>query len=155
MARKVIGPTGSRRRRWLFLCTTFAAIALAVIIIPSALAVHDNGVFQLDGNASTALQSTPPAAEDWDLICKANQVTAGTLAATWGARARGGATGGDAAGREGGAAPAGGESGHPSHTATAGKAAGAAAPTAAAAPANPEKAPKRKTPFQKAANEDI
>ena len=41
MARKVIGPTGSRRRRWLFLCTSFAAIAIAVVFIPSALAVHD------------------------------------------------------------------------------------------------------------------
>jgi hypothetical protein len=82
MARKAIGPKASRRRRRLFLCTAMAAIAAAVIFIPSALAVHDNGVFQLDGDAQTSLQSTPPAAEDWDLICKANQVTAGTLAAT-------------------------------------------------------------------------
>ena len=81
MARKVIGPTGSRRRRWLFLCTSFAAIAIAVVFIPSAFAVHDVGVFQLDGNAQTSLQSTPPAAEDWDLICKVNRVQAGTLAA--------------------------------------------------------------------------
>ena len=43
------------------------------------LKYHDNGVFRLDGDAQTALPSTPPAAEDWDLICKANQVQAGTL----------------------------------------------------------------------------
>src|SRR3954463_759473 len=81
MARKVIGPTGSRRRRWLFLCTSFAAIAVAVLVIPSAFAVHDENVFQLEGNASTAANSTPTALEDWDLICKANRVQVGTLAA--------------------------------------------------------------------------
>ena len=52
MARKVIGPTGSRRRRWLFLCTAMAAIAMAVVFIPSALAVHDLH-FQLDGDTTT------------------------------------------------------------------------------------------------------
>jgi len=56
---------------------------MAVIFIPSAFAVHDVGVFQLDGdaNSSAAFQSTPPAAEDWDLICKVNRVQAGDLAA--------------------------------------------------------------------------
>src|SRR5213079_1143521 len=81
MARKVIGLTGSRRRRWLFLCTSFAALAVAVLVIPSAFAVHDENVFQLDGNAVTSAQSTPTALEDWDLICKANRVQVGTLAA--------------------------------------------------------------------------
>src|SRR5262245_45480508 len=79
MARNVIGPTGSRRRRWLFLCTTVAAIATAVLFIPSAFAVHDMGIFQLDGDAQTTLQSPVPAAEDWDLVCKANRVQIGTL----------------------------------------------------------------------------
>jgi hypothetical protein len=72
MARKVIGPTGSRRRRWLFLCTAMAAIAMAVLFIPSAFAVHDEGVFQLDGNALTSLGSTPAmptATDDADSIC--------------------------------------------------------------------------------------
>src|SRR3954447_7713391 len=81
MARKVIGPTGSRRRRWLFLCTSFVAIAIAVLVIPSAFAVHDEAVFQLEGNASSLAQSTPPASEDWDKICAANRVQVGTLAA--------------------------------------------------------------------------
>jgi hypothetical protein len=72
MARKVIGPTGSRRRRWLFLCTSAVAIAMAVLVIPSAFAVHDEGVFQLDGNALVSLGSVPAmpsATEDADNIC--------------------------------------------------------------------------------------
>src|SRR3954453_13176190 len=81
MGRKMIRSTASRRRRWLFLCTSFAAIAVAVLVIPSAFAVHDENVFQLEGNASTAAQSIPTALEDWDLICKANRVQVGTLAA--------------------------------------------------------------------------
>ena len=40
MARKVVGPTGSRRRRWLFLCTTAVAIAMAVLVLLA------NGVLQ-------------------------------------------------------------------------------------------------------------
>ena len=65
LARKVIGPTGSRRRRWLFLCTSFAAIALAVIFIPSAFAVHEFDM-QLDGDVSTQAYSVPGSqAIDW------------------------------------------------------------------------------------------
>ena len=78
MARKVVGPTGSRRRRWLFLCTAMAAIAMAVLFIPSAFAVHDTGMFQLDGDAQ---QSTPSGAvgDDWDNIC-AKYLASGTAA---------------------------------------------------------------------------
>ena len=68
MARKVIGPTGSLRRRWLFLCTSMAAIALAVIFIPSALAVHDLG-FQLDGDpfaSNVTNLGGNTQANDWD-----------------------------------------------------------------------------------------
>jgi hypothetical protein len=57
-----------------------AVVALGVVFIPGALAVHDEGVFQLEGNAQTAgddatnsnPQSTLGAAHDWD------QVFAGT-----------------------------------------------------------------------------
>jgi hypothetical protein len=82
MARKVIGPTGSRRRRWLFLCTTFAAIALAVIIIPSALAVHDLH-FQLDGDTTSTAYSSPTPNSgleyDWnDIFNVADDTTAQT-----------------------------------------------------------------------------
>jgi hypothetical protein len=71
MARKVIGPTGSRRRRWVFLCTAAAAIAVAVIFIPSALAVHDLQ-FQLDGDTTATAYSSPTPngglAYDWNNI---------------------------------------------------------------------------------------
>lgn len=70
MARKVIGPTGSQRRRWLLLCTTIAAIAMAVVFIPSAFAVHDTGAFELDGNATN---NAAVAGDDWDNVC--HQVT--------------------------------------------------------------------------------
>jgi hypothetical protein len=75
MATKVLGPTGSsRRRRFLAVPLTLAAL-LALFWIAGAQAVHDTGVFQLDGNAQTSVQSNPPAAEDWDLICKDNPST--------------------------------------------------------------------------------
>ena len=77
MARKVIGPTGSRRRRWLLLCTTMAAIAMAVVFIPSAFAVHDTGAFELDGNAANAA-ATP--GDDWDNVC--HQVTGSDCSTT-------------------------------------------------------------------------
>ena len=65
MARKVIGPTGSRRRRWLFLLFAVAAVA-AASIIPGALAVHDTGAFELDGNATN---NPAVAGDDWDNVC--------------------------------------------------------------------------------------
>jgi hypothetical protein len=58
------------KERWAILgvlVTTLLLVGSAVVF-----AVHDEGVFQLDGNASTAAQSTPNALEDWDLICKAH-----------------------------------------------------------------------------------
>ena len=52
MARKVIGPTGSRRRRWLFLCTTVVAFAVAAFFIAGAGAVTGtpSGFESGDGN---------------------------------------------------------------------------------------------------------
>jgi hypothetical protein len=49
MARKVVGPTGSRRRRWLLLFSLVVTLGAGMIFIPSALAVQDVG-FQLDGD---------------------------------------------------------------------------------------------------------
>src|SRR3954462_3869855 len=69
MAGKVIGPTGSRRRRWLFLCTSFAAIAIAVLVIPSAFAVHNTGYFELDGNAASTSGTGGAIPDDWDRVC--------------------------------------------------------------------------------------
>jgi len=48
---------------------------IASVGVAAVQAVHNAGVLQMDGNAQTSVQSTPPASEDWDLICKANPVT--------------------------------------------------------------------------------
>lgn len=58
MARKVIGPTGSRRRRWLLLLCLTVTAGLAVVFIPSALAVHEFDM-QLDGDVSTHAYTVP------------------------------------------------------------------------------------------------
>lgn len=65
----------SRRSRWLRAAIGIGACTaiVALIAIPSAMAVHDAGIFQLDKNASTAVNPQPTALEDWDLICKASQ----------------------------------------------------------------------------------
>jgi len=43
-------------------------IALAVLFIPSAFAVHDTGYFELDGNATTDHTGTG-IPDDWDRVC--------------------------------------------------------------------------------------
>jgi hypothetical protein len=81
MATRILGPKGSKKRRRFLFVPILLVACTALFYVSGALAVHDVGVFQLDGDAQTSLPSTPPAAEDWDLICKVNQVQAGTLAA--------------------------------------------------------------------------
>src|SRR5262245_36504146 len=73
--RAVKGPSG----RSLLALITAVTVLLALAALP-VQAVDDLNVFQLDGNGQTSLQSSPPAQEDWDLICKANRVNIGTLA---------------------------------------------------------------------------
>src|SRR5215813_13048935 len=52
MAEKVIGPTGSRRRRWLFLCFLVGALGAAMFVIAGAQANPPDqaGFFELDKN---------------------------------------------------------------------------------------------------------
>ena len=57
------------------LSATTAVVLIATYGVISVQAVHDVGVFQMDGNAQTSVQSNPTASEDWDLICKANPST--------------------------------------------------------------------------------
>jgi hypothetical protein len=77
---RVLGPMGTRLRRALPAATLFAMLASLVVTLP-ALAVHDTGVFQLDGDAqqatspSTAVGTVAPNGEDWDNICKSNPST--------------------------------------------------------------------------------
>jgi hypothetical protein len=66
---RIIGPPRSRRRHWTFLSCLVAALTVGVFFISGAQAVHDLGVFQLDGNASSTAQSTPTASDDWDKVC--------------------------------------------------------------------------------------
>jgi hypothetical protein len=81
---RIIGPAKSRRRHWTMLWCLIAIIGVGVVFIPGALAVHDEGVFQLEGNAQTSgdiigtnanPQSNLTGAHDWD------QVFAGTSGA--------------------------------------------------------------------------
>jgi hypothetical protein len=62
-----LGPTGTRLRRALPAAVLFAMLTSLVVTLP-ALAVHDTGAFQLDGNAQ---QSVPALAtgDDWDNVC--------------------------------------------------------------------------------------
>jgi hypothetical protein len=65
MARKVIGPTGSRRRRWLFLLCLVVTAGSAVVFISGALANNVTlQTFELDGNI---VQNHPgaPTTYDW------------------------------------------------------------------------------------------
>ena len=59
------------KQRWGILI--MVVIAISALTAGLALAVHDLGVFQLDGNARTADQSDPTANDDWDRVC--HQVT--------------------------------------------------------------------------------
>jgi Prealbumin-like fold domain len=61
-----------RGRRLLTALATVGLLAGTLATASAVLAVHNTGVFQMDGNAQTIVQSTPPALEDWDLICKAH-----------------------------------------------------------------------------------
>lgn len=64
MAKKVVGLTGSRRRRWFLLMCLFVGAASAVVFIPSAGANNvKNETFQLDGNIKQ--DSTSPVTYDW------------------------------------------------------------------------------------------
>src|SRR5215510_13930652 len=84
-----VSDTGARRRRrWLtaglaVVSSTAAVIALAVA---PALAVHDTGAFELDGNAVNG----PAPGDDWDNVC--HQVVKGDCSTTDNTTAFGGAT---------------------------------------------------------------
>jgi len=64
MARKVIGPTGSRRRRWLFLCTSIAALATAAFFIAGAGATIGASTFE--GNDGNLVVNGGATAHDWN-----------------------------------------------------------------------------------------
>jgi hypothetical protein len=71
MATRILGPTGSKRRRRFLIVPILLIAGLALFWIGSASpSVHDIAVFQLDGNATVA--DTGPLGypgDDWDNIC--------------------------------------------------------------------------------------
>ena len=67
---RVIGPPKSNRRKWTFLCALLVCVGLGVLVIPGAMAVHDTGIFQLEGDAQQATPTAALKSEDWDNICK-------------------------------------------------------------------------------------
>ncbi len=77
MATRILGPTGSQRRRRFLLVSLLLVACSALLLVGSARAVHDTGRFQLDGDASTGLNTagTPSATDDWDKVC--NEATGG------------------------------------------------------------------------------
>lgn len=77
MADKILGPQGSKRRKRFLWVPMLLIACTALFVIGNAQAVHDTGRFQLDGDASTGLNTalTPVATDDWDKVC--NEATGG------------------------------------------------------------------------------
>src|SRR5438034_1776164 len=71
MTTRILGPEGGRRRRRFLLVPMLVTVALAVVYVTGAQAVHDVGVFQLDRNAQTSVPAGA-AGEDWDRVCPAS-----------------------------------------------------------------------------------
>src|SRR5262245_27321620 len=89
MARKVIGPTGSRRRRWLFLCTSLVALIAAGFFISGAGAIVPNSPSSFESSDAPVPNSNPPlpdanmtndVANDSDWNCFANGNATGFVA---------------------------------------------------------------------------
>jgi hypothetical protein len=88
MTERVLGPTGSPRRRWTLLLPIAAVMALGLFYITGAQAVHDTGAFELDGDATSESGDGGAAPDDWDRVCR--QVVGsncGTTSSTHGATA--------------------------------------------------------------------
>jgi hypothetical protein len=75
---KILDPVGRRRRLAVFGAIFSAATLLTLLIVPSALAVHDIGVFELDtgthtlgGNPYDGANATDEAVagDDWNNVC--------------------------------------------------------------------------------------
>src|SRR5262245_52010349 len=75
-----------RRRKQLLAVVAASALIAGYAALP-AFAVHDTGLFQLDGNASTV---NPPPGDDWDRVChEVNGSDCSTSSNTTGATAVG------------------------------------------------------------------
>jgi Bacterial Ig-like domain (group 3) len=65
MTTRFLGPTGSRRRRRFLLGPILITALVGLFLTAGAQAVHDVGVFELDGNA---VNDPAVAGDDWDVI---------------------------------------------------------------------------------------
>jgi hypothetical protein len=80
MATRILGPTGSKRRKRFLLVPILLVAFTALFLVGSAQAVHDLQ-FQLDGNAKAAECGTTPDGNcstqqyDWDSVFNANGTT--------------------------------------------------------------------------------
>lgn len=68
MTERVLGPTGSRRRRRFTAGPLLLIAVLALMFTAGAQAVHDDGLFELDRNA---VNEAAPG-EDWNQVCPAS-----------------------------------------------------------------------------------
>src|SRR6266516_3720053 len=72
MATRILGPTGSKRRKRFLLGPVLLVAALAALFVAGgARAVHDLGLFELDRNATTQTNN------DWDHVFNAPRDTTG------------------------------------------------------------------------------
>src|SRR5207247_5900216 len=75
MATRVLGPTGSKRRKRFLLVPILLVACAALFMVAGAQAVHNTKFFQLDGDAQASTAPTgvtTNGAEDWDTICAAH-----------------------------------------------------------------------------------
>jgi hypothetical protein len=78
MTERILGPTGSpRRKRWLGVPAALV-IALGLLFVASAQAVHDEK-FQLDGNALASVGATATLTVDWDSLFDSAGATKASL----------------------------------------------------------------------------
>ncbi len=68
---RVNGATGIRLLRRSLVLPLVAAMVFTLLVPYAAQAVHDTGIFQLDGDAATGTNTagTPAASDDWDKVC--------------------------------------------------------------------------------------
>jgi hypothetical protein len=71
MATRIMGPTGSKRRKRFLLVPVLLLALAGLYLTMGAQAVNNTGAFELDGNAVNGAA----AGDDWDNVC--HQVTAG------------------------------------------------------------------------------
>jgi hypothetical protein len=70
MTERVLGPTGSPRRRWSLLAPVFLIALVGLFVIAGAQAVNQTGAFELDGNAVSSGGNAGTGPDDWDRVCQ-------------------------------------------------------------------------------------